>query len=100
MSRSTAKDDTRARKGPEFRVFRSRNRGNSWEALTQGLPQTNAYQTVLRAAMATDPLDPPGVYVGTQGGQLLASRDEGNHWELLFNWLPPVYSVQTAAIER
>ncbi len=83
-----------------FRVFRSRNRGNSWEALTQGLPQTNAYQTVLRAAMATDPLDPPGVYVGTQGGQLLASRDEGNHWELLFNWLPPVYSVQTAVIER
>ncbi len=83
-----------------FRIYRSRNRGDSWELLTQGLPQENAHQLVLRHAMATDRLDPAGVYVGTQGGQLLASRDEGDHWDVLFNWLPPITSVQTAIVDR
>ena len=83
-----------------FGIFRSRNRGDAWEPLTNGLPQTNAHQLVLRHAMATDTLDPAGVYVGTAGGQLLASRDEGDHWELLFNWLPPITSVQTAIVDR
>ena len=93
-------DEYRLTPGGAFRVFRSRNRGNTWEALTQGLPQTNAHQNVLRHASATDPLDPPGVYIGTQGGQLVGSRDAGDHWDLLFNWLPPIYSVQTAVLER
>ncbi len=92
-------DECRVTPGGAFRVFRSRNRGNSWEPLTNGLPQTNAYQNVLRAAMATDPLDPPGVYVGTQGGQIVASRDGGDHWELILNWLPPIYSLEAAALE-
>ena len=83
-----------------FRIFRSRTRGDAWEPLTNGLPQTNAYQLVLRHAMATDTLDPAGVYVGTAGGQLLASRDEGDHWALLFHWLPPIASVQTALVDR
>jgi photosystem II stability/assembly factor-like uncharacterized protein len=81
-----------------LRVFRSRDRGSSWEPLTTGLPQTHAYANVMRMAMAADTLDPAGVYVGTQGGQLLASRDAGDHWEVIFNWLPPIYSVEAAAI--
>jgi photosystem II stability/assembly factor-like uncharacterized protein len=81
-------------------VYRSKNRGDTWEALTDGLPQVHAFQNVLRAAMTTDPLDPPGVYVGTQGGHILASRDAGDHWTLLFNWLPPVYSLEAAVIDR
>ena len=84
---------------PALRIFKSRDRGDSWEALTNGLPQNDAYQLVLRAAMATDSLEPAGVYVGTQGGQVFGSRDEGDHWEALFPWLPPVYSVQTAVVE-
>lgn len=82
-----------------FRVYRSRDRGDTWQAMTEGLPQVNAHQLVLRAAMATDRLEPAGVYVGTEGGQLLASRDDGEHWELLFNWLPPIFSVQTALVD-
>ena len=92
-------DECRITPDGAFRVYRSRDRGNSWEALTQGLPQANAHQLVLRAAMATDSLDPVGVYVGTEGGQLLASRDGGDHWEVLFNWLPPISSVQAAVLE-
>ena len=86
--------------GGAFRVFRSRDRGNSWEPLTCGLPQLNAYVNVLRGAMSTDTLESPGIYVGTQNGQLFASFDEGDHWNTLFNWLPPIYSVEAATIER
>ncbi len=92
-------DQNRITPDGALRIFRSRDRGDSWEALTNGLPQDNAYQLVLRAAMATDSLDPVGVYVGTQGGQVFASRDQGDHWEVLFPWLPPVYSVTTAIVE-
>ena len=81
-----------------FRVYRSRDRGDSWEVLTEGLPQTDAYGLVLRQAMTTDVLEPVGVYLGTAGGQLLASRDEGDHWDVLFNWLPPIASVRAAVV--
>lgn len=92
-------DQNRITPDRALRIFKSRDRGDSWEALTNGLPQNDAYQLVLRAAMATDSLEPAGVYVGTQGGQVFGSRDEGDHWEALFPWLPPVYSVQTAVVE-
>jgi len=65
-------------------IYRSKNRGDTWEVLTDSLPQVHAFQNVLRAAMTTDACDPPGVYVGTQGGHILASRDAGDHWTLLF----------------
>jgi len=82
-----------------FRIYRSRDRGNSWQPLTKGLPQSHAYSNVMRMAMAADALDPAGVYVGTQGGQLLASRDAGDTWDVIFNWLPPIYSVETAIVD-
>jgi len=43
-------------------------------------------------------MDPAGLYVGTQGGQLFASRDAGDRWDVLFNWLPPVCSVQALIV--
>jgi photosystem II stability/assembly factor-like uncharacterized protein len=52
----------------------------------------------MRMAMTADEHESSGVYVGTQGGQVLASRDAGDGWETLFNWLPPVYSLQTAIV--
>jgi len=77
-----------------FRVYRSRDRGNQWTALTQGLPQTDAWVNVLRHGLCTDTFADTGIYCGTQGGQVLIGRDRGDYWETLFNWLPPVYSVQ------
>jgi hypothetical protein len=50
-------------------------------------------------AMTTDALDPAGVYVGTQGGQVLVSRDEGDHWQVALAWLPPIYSLEVAALD-
>ena len=46
-------------------ILRSSNRGTDWEAMTKGLPQRNAYLHALRDGMATDALDPCGVYIGT-----------------------------------
>ena len=67
----------------KFRVFRSRNAGQDWEALTNGLPQKNAFLHAMRDGMATDSLEPCGVYVGTSTGQLFYSSDGGDAWNLL-----------------
>lgn len=45
----------------KLRVYRTNNAGESWEAMTDGLPQSNAYETVLRDALTADSLDPAGV---------------------------------------
>ena len=66
--------------------------------MTAGLPQENAYLNVFREGLATDDLDPAGVYVGTGTGELFYSRDEGDTWQVLSHTLPPVYSVGTAVI--
>jgi len=80
-----------------FAVWRSRDAGDSWQCLTQGLPE-RAHLVVLREAMATDTLDQTGVYVGTSTGQLFYSRNAGDSWELLADYLPPIFSVETAVI--
>ena len=38
----------------QLRVYRSRTGGNEWEALTNGLPQSDCYVNVLRDAMAVE----------------------------------------------
>ena len=82
----------------KFRVFRSRNRGADWEALTNGLPQRNAYLHCMREGMATDALNPCGIYIGTTNGQIFYSRDEGDSWELLIDNLPPINSLEVAQV--
>jgi photosystem II stability/assembly factor-like uncharacterized protein len=82
--------------GSRLRVYRSRDAGRNWEALTHGLPQAHVYVTVLREAMTTDGLDPCGVYFGTSSGHLFASRDGGDHWHLVAGYLPRILSVQAA----
>src|SRR6266545_2960197 len=41
----------------KLRVYRTRDAGKRWKAMTKGLPQEGAYETVLRDAMAVDALD-------------------------------------------
>ena len=80
--------------GAQMRVFRSRNGGDDWQAMTNGLPQRNAFFHIQRDGMATDELDPCGVYVGTSTGQIFYSRDAGDSWELLIEYLPPINSIE------
>ena len=79
----------------KLRVARSRDAGKTWTLLTKGLPQENAFDLVLREAMAPDDRSPAGVYFGTQNGAVYYTRNAGNAWEILAEHLPPVYSVST-----
>jgi len=80
-------------------VWRTRDGGESWQKLTRGLPQEHAHLGVLRAAMAIDRHDAPGLYFGTSTGQLFASTDEGDSWTELADHLPPIWSVEVAQVD-
>ncbi len=81
-----------------MRVYRTRDAGASWEPQTEGLPQQDAWLTVLRDGFGSDGLGPAGLYFGTRTGQLFASADEGERWRLLAEWLPPVVCVKAAVV--
>jgi photosystem II stability/assembly factor-like uncharacterized protein len=83
----------------KLQVYRSRSGGNEWEALTNGLPQSNCYVNVLRDAMAVDSLDSCGIYFGTTGGQVYASPDGGEHWSAIVRDLPAVLSVEVQTLQ-
>jgi photosystem II stability/assembly factor-like uncharacterized protein len=82
----------------KLRVYRTRDAGASWEPMTNGLPQHDAFETVLRDAMATDRLDPAGVYFGTRNGKLFGSTDGGESWSALADGLPAIVAVKTAVV--
>ena|SRR5690349_4926956 len=91
-------DEFRCTPEGKLRVFRSRDGGASWEALTDGLPQEHALETVLRDALAADPLNPAGIYFGTRGGAVWGSADGGHHWKSVLDGLPPVVCVRAAVV--
>jgi len=66
--------------------------------LSRGLPQQNAYLHCMREGMATDTLDPCGIYVGTTSGHIFYSRDNGESWEQMVEYLPPINSVSCAVV--
>jgi len=86
--------------GEQFVVYRTTDGGQEWQAMTEGLPTGAGVRLgVLRHGMCTDTLDPCGVYVGTNTGQVFASRDRGESWSLIADFLPSIYSVKTFIIE-
>jgi photosystem II stability/assembly factor-like uncharacterized protein len=76
-----------------LRVFRTRDSGHSWQALTSGLPQENAWVSLLREAMCNDTLEPAGIYMATSTGHVFASRDAGDTWHALAAFFPRVISL-------
>ena len=82
----------------KLRVYRTRDAGGSWEALTNGLPQEGALETVLRHGMDTDTCASAGIYFGTESGKVYGSRDSGESWELIREGLPPVMRVKAVVV--
>jgi len=82
----------------KLRVYRTRNGGTSWEALTNGLPQENALETVLRDAMDADPLNPAGIYFGTRNGAVWGSPNGGSTWQEVITGLPSVVCVRAEVV--
>ncbi len=93
-------DGNRIPPDARFRVYRSTDAGKSWEALTNGLPDTPCYSLVLRDAMTADNVtgSAAGVYAGTRDGCLYASADSGESWTEIARHLPDILSVRVAVL--
>ncbi len=86
------------RTSPEGRpaVYGTSDGGRSWTRLAAGLPERDAWWTVLRQAMTIDDGDPAAIHFGTTSGELWGSRDEGASWALVARHLPAIYAVEAA----
>jgi hypothetical protein len=80
-------------------VWRSRDGGQSWQAMRQGLPQKSCFFTVLRQAMAGDDRDPAGIYFGTNSGSVFGSIDEGETWQEIARHLPTILAVEALELK-
>ena len=77
-------------------VYRTRDAGASWELCSGGLPE-HAWTGALRESLASDWLEPLGLYLGTQSGSVFVSPDGGETWVEAASQLPPVLSVEVAS---
>ncbi len=75
-------------------VWRSRDGGDSWQAMRDGLPQEGCYFTVLRQAMAVGGGRVASVFFGTNSGSVFASFDDGARWHEIARHLPTILSVE------
>lgn len=79
-------------------VYVTRNGGSSWQRLDAGLPESQAWWTVKRQAMAADTHTQVGLYFGTTSGELWMLRDGGARWHCVARHLPEIYAVETAVL--
>ena len=78
----------------KVRVYETHDRGATWQALSDGLPQKDAYLTILRQAFCGDGNDPLGLFFGATSGDVFGSADGGRSWFHATHHLPPVLSVR------
>jgi photosystem II stability/assembly factor-like uncharacterized protein len=79
-------------------AYGTRDGGETWQRLDDGLPASQAWWTVKRQAMTADRQETVGLYFGTTSGELWQSRDEGRHWQCLARHLPEIYAVDVAEL--
>jgi len=91
-------DEFRCTPEARLRVFRTQNGGESWAPLTNGLPQEDAFETILRDNLKADRNDPTGLYFGTRNGKLFGSQDAGDSWTMIREGLPAITCVKTAKV--
>ncbi|MCW2999365.1 MAG: hypothetical protein JWN65_2914 [Solirubrobacterales bacterium] len=89
-----AADSDRVTPDGRVRVYETRDAGASWSARGQGLPQQDAYLTILREAFDRAGDDEAfELYFGATSGDVFGSGDAGASWAVAATRLPPVYSV-------
>jgi photosystem II stability/assembly factor-like uncharacterized protein len=89
-------DSERIPPDAKARVWRSRDGGSTWTALSSGLPENGFYSAVLRDAMCADEGTPTGLYLGSRDGCVWASADAGDSWAPVASHLPDVLCVKAA----
>jgi len=85
--------DCRPPPGDQFSVWKSHDRGGTWDRIADGLPRIS-YYNVLRDGMKTDNMDRSFIYFGTTTGQIYASECGEELWFKVADGLPPILSVE------
>ncbi len=81
----------------KVRVFATRDAGSSWTGLGEGLPDREAYLTVLRQAFDREGSgESMGLYFGATSGDVFGSADAGRSWFTVHERLAPVTSVRAS----
>ena len=86
------KDECRVPVDGRFVVTRTRDGGETFETLADGLPDGNAYDLVYRHALAIDESG-DRLAMGSTTGGLWVSDTAGERWALVSAHLPPVAQV-------
>jgi photosystem II stability/assembly factor-like uncharacterized protein len=80
------------------RVWETRDGGSTWKPRGEGLPDHEAYLTVLRRAFDRAGEGPAlQLYFGATSGDVFGSGDAGASWFTAATRLPPVFSVTASA---
>jgi hypothetical protein len=78
-----------------FQVYEWNDETHKWRKLLSPKAFPGHFG-VQREGIATDNLDPPGIYVGTTTGQLFVSPDAGRTWKQVPFQFPGIHSVSVA----
>jgi len=73
-------------------VSKTTDGGRNFQQLSNGLPQNNAFDLVLRHALDVDKRGELLAF-GSTTGNFMLSENGGDNWDTIFNNLPPIYSV-------
>jgi hypothetical protein len=87
------KDECRIPVDARLVVARTRDGARSFEVLTEGLPQSQAYDLVYRHALAVDDSG-TRLAMGSTTGHLWISENSGDTWSLVAGHLPPINCVR------
>jgi hypothetical protein len=87
------KDELRMPRDGALAVTRTRDGGQTWETLRQGLPQREAYDLIYRHGLDIDGTG-ERLAMGSTTGALWTSESAGERWTLVNAHLPPIYAVQ------
>jgi molybdopterin converting factor small subunit/photosystem II stability/assembly factor-like uncharacterized protein len=92
-----ASDGDRVTPDGRLRVYETVDGGERWTARGDGLPDGDAYLTILRQAFGSDGRDPLGLYFGATSGEVFGSADGGRTWSTIAPHLAPVTSIRAFA---
>jgi hypothetical protein len=87
------KDECRIPVDARLVVARTRDGARSFEVLTEGLPQSHAYDLIYRHALAVDDSG-TRLAMGSTTGHLWISENAGDSWTQVAGHLPPIACVR------
>jgi hypothetical protein len=90
------KDEKRLPVDAALCVTRTRDGGQTFEALRVGLPQLHCYDLIYRHGLAVDEQTGKHLLMGSTTGNLWASDDAGDSWQTVSLNLPPIYALRFA----